>query len=76
MNSIPQPDPDWDLVTGAGNEAEKIPNGLTRICTEDIVYPSGLKLVLLVFSLFVTMFLVALVGDNIHNTCSALRLTC
>ncbi|KAK7749789.1 hypothetical protein SLS53_000368 [Cytospora paraplurivora] len=59
-SSNPQPDPEVILATGAGNEAEKNPIGLARTRTEDIVYPSGLKLVLLVLSLFVTMFLVAL----------------
>ncbi|ROV90262.1 hypothetical protein VPNG_09907 [Cytospora leucostoma] len=60
LSSTPQPDLGSTLATGAGNEAEKNPIGLARTRTEDIVYPSGLKLVLLVVSLFVTIFLVAL----------------
>ncbi|ROW06202.1 hypothetical protein VMCG_04574 [Cytospora schulzeri] len=55
------PHPDSNpTTTGAEVESEKSPIGLTRTRTEDIVYPSGLKLTLLMVSVFVSMFLVAL----------------
>lgn len=45
---------------GAGEKNENA-MALARTRTEDIVYPSGLKLALLMTSVFVSMFLVALV---------------
>lgn len=54
------PHPDSNPTAGAEVEAEKNPIGLARTRTEDIVYPSGLKLALLMVSVFVSMFLVAL----------------
>lgn len=47
---------------GAGEKNENA-MALARTRTEDIVYPSGLKLALLMTSVFVSMFLVALVGQ-------------
>lgn len=44
------------------NEKNENAISLARTRTEDIVYPSGLKLALLMTSVFVSMFLVALVG--------------
>lgn len=46
---------------GAGEKNENA-MALARTRTEDIVYPSGLKLAVLMTSVFVSMFLVALVG--------------
>lgn len=43
-------------------EADGNAMGLARTRTEDIVYPSGLKLTLLMMSTFMSMFLVALVS--------------
>lgn len=60
ITSAPHPDPN---ATKGENGAEAQPEGLapTRTtATEDIVYPSGLKLALLMTSVFVSMFLVAL----------------
>lgn len=47
-------------VDGEG-EGEKNAMALARTRTEDIVYPKGIKLALLMTSVFVSMFLVALV---------------
>lgn len=55
------PPPASNSKTDAEVGTEKNPIGLTRTRTEDIVYPSGLKLVLLMSSVFLSMFLVALV---------------
>lgn len=65
------PYPDSNPTTGAEVEAEKNPVGLVRTRTEDIVYPSGLKLMLLMVSVFVSMFLVALVR-RLTSPCSTL----
>lgn len=43
------------------DRAGKNPMELARTRTEDIVYPTGAKLVFLMLSTFVSMFLVALV---------------
>lgn len=61
----PQPAPD-PVGEGAeevvlDHEDEKNRIGLSRTKTEDIVYPTGLKLAVLLLSTFISMFLVALV---------------
>lgn len=60
---IPQPPANPEAGAGADGdgEGEKNAMALARTRTEDIVYPSGLKLALLMTSVFVSMFLVALV---------------
>lgn len=55
------PHPDSNPTTDAEAEPEKNAIGLSRTRTEDIVYPAGLKLILLMVSVFISMFLVALV---------------
>lgn len=65
ITSAPHPDP--NVTADEKGAAEVQPEGLapTRTtATEDIVYPSGLKLALLMTSVFVSMFLVALVRFN------------
>lgn len=59
---IPQPAANPD-----GEKEEKGQNAmaLTRTRTEDIVYPTGIKLALLMTSTFVSMFLVALVSGSV-----------
>lgn len=48
-------------VVGLGKEEQANRIQLARTRTEDIVYPTGLKLAALMISTFVSMFLVALV---------------
>lgn len=48
----------------ADAEGERNAMALARTRTEDIVYPTGLKLTLLMLSTFVSMFLVALVCND------------
>lgn len=57
---IPMSDPNPDIPATEG-DAGKNAMALARTRTEDIVYPTGLKLALLMTSTFVSMFLVALV---------------
>ena len=48
------------------DDEEDVPEGLRPVATtatEDIVYPTGLKLALLLSSVFMSMFLVSLVGS-------------
>ncbi len=58
---------------------EDVPEGLRPVATtatEDIVYPSGLRLALLLSSVFMSMFLVSLVGSQtwLPSLCAALTL--
>lgn len=48
QNAVAEEDPDMDPVEGT--------------VTQDVEYPTGLKLALIIFSLFASMFLVSLVG--------------
>lgn len=50
-----------NATTDGDAEAEANKMALARTRTEDIVYPSGIKLAVLLLSTFVSMFLVALV---------------
>jgi hypothetical protein len=54
--------------------AEKTTDGeLTRVKTEDIVYPTGIKLALIILSLYLAIFLTALVSGS-SDLSSALRI--
>lgn len=66
------PHPDSNPNTDAEAEAEKNAIGLSRTRTEDTVYPAGLKLILLMVSVFISMFLVALVYGPASPCCVVL----
>lgn len=68
--AMPQPDANPAASLGDDDAAQNAME-LARTRTEDIVYPSGLKLVFLMLSTFVSMFLVALVC----NSCCFSRLS-
>lgn len=53
--------PPAEAEPAVDGEVDRNAMGLTRTRTEDIVYPSGLKLTVLMLSTFMSMFLVALV---------------
>ena len=62
ITSAPHPDPNATAdEEGADPKTEEGLAPVRTTATEDIVYPSGLKLVLLMTSVFMSMFLVALV---------------
>lgn len=61
-SNVPIPQP--ASIPLAEHEASKNAMALTRTRTEDIVYPEGVKLALLMTSVFVSMFLVALVSHS------------
>ncbi|KUI71427.1 Putative HC-toxin efflux carrier TOXA [Cytospora mali] len=60
ITSAPHPDSNPTSTVAEVETEKNNPIGLARTRTEDIVYPSGLKLTLLMTSVFMAMFLVAL----------------
>lgn len=67
ITSAPGPNP--NMVEGAEPQPETLAP-VRSTATEDIVYPSGLKLALLMSSVFMSMFLVALVCFHLFSVTS------